>query len=109
MDVFGLQSFGTLLDVELDALAFVQRPIPLSLDGAVMNEHVFTSLTLDETKAFVVVEPLNGTNLRHFNLQPGNAILPPHEPAGRQIVQCSGPFPRRSPDQGAIHADPLVA
>jgi hypothetical protein len=55
-----------LLDVELDALALVQRPITLSLDGAVMNEHVFTCVTFDEAEAFVVVEPLNGTNLRHF-------------------------------------------
>ena len=39
-DVGGLQTFGTSLDGELDALPFIQVFEPLALDGGVMDEHI---------------------------------------------------------------------
>ena len=65
VDVLGLKTFRPLLDVELHPFSLVQSPVTRSLNRGVMNEYVFTSLSLDEAVTFVVVEPLDHAYLGH--------------------------------------------
>ena len=50
-DVGGLQTFGTSLDGELDALPFIQVLVALTLDGGVVDEHVLGALSRDKAIA----------------------------------------------------------
>jgi hypothetical protein len=61
-DIGGLQALGTLLDRELDLLAFFQIAIAIALDSGIVNEDVRTILASDETITLAAVEPLNGSD-----------------------------------------------
>jgi hypothetical protein len=56
-----LLSFGTSDNVEFDFLVFHQRLVSFTLDAVVMNEHVRSILTGDESVAFGLIEPFNRT------------------------------------------------
>ena len=56
--VLGLQSFRTLLDFELNRLAFIQRAVAVRLNGREVNEDIFATLTLDEAVTLRGIEPL---------------------------------------------------
>jgi len=58
-DPFRLGALGTVCDLELDLLPFVERAIPVALDRAVVDEHVLTVVSLDESIALGIVEPLD--------------------------------------------------
>src|SRR5690606_21129369 len=60
-DVLRLRAFGSLRDVELDALLLVEALVALALDCGVEDEHVVTHAALDEAEAPLGVEPLHGT------------------------------------------------
>src|SRR5688572_2935566 len=58
--VVGLQPLRLLQDLELHALALVQRLEAVPGDAAVMDEHVGPVFTLDEAEPFLGREPLHG-------------------------------------------------
>src|SRR5262249_4709371 len=58
-NVAGLRAFGTVNDLELHCLAFLERPEPVALNGRVVHEDVAASVALDETVPLGVVEPLD--------------------------------------------------
>src|ERR1700759_2854882 len=58
-NVLCLPALGALHDVELNLLAFLQRPEAVALDGAVMHEDVFARGAAEKTKTLGVVKPLN--------------------------------------------------
>lgn len=62
-DAFGGWALLALDDFEFHLLSIGQRTEALGLDGAMMDEDVFTAFALDEAEAFSVVEPLNGSPL----------------------------------------------
>src|SRR5260370_39905375 len=72
------EPFGTLLALELDGLAFIQRLVALLLDGGEMDEDVFAGVALDEAIAFGAVEPLHYTRFLHSPspVKIGTALLP---------------------------------
>jgi len=53
-----LEALGAFGHFKLDRLAFIERLIALGLDGREMDENIFATLSLYETKAFTSVEPL---------------------------------------------------
>jgi hypothetical protein len=57
--VLGLETLGTLHDVELHCLAFLQAAEAIRLNGRKMHEHVFAILPADEAVSFGVVKPLH--------------------------------------------------
>ena len=58
-DVLGLQALGAFADLEFNRLAFVQRLVPLRLDGGKVDENVLAGLALDEPESLAGVEPLH--------------------------------------------------
>jgi len=60
-DVFGLEALGALADLKLHKLAFIQRFIPVHLNGREVNEDVFSRLTLNEPIPLRRVKPLHHT------------------------------------------------
>jgi hypothetical protein len=71
-DVRGLQTLGTLLDIEFDSLALIERPEALALDSSVVDEHITTLIADDESVALLVAEPFDGPRLLlvHFSCTP---------------------------------------
>src|SRR5207248_4861131 len=67
LNVLSLPALRTLLDVELDRLAFLQAAEALRLDGCVVDEYVLTVLAADKTETLGVVEPLH-CSLFHFRV-----------------------------------------
>ena len=67
-DVAGLGSFGSLFNIELDLLAFLQVAITIALNSGEMDEHILAAFALDEAETLITVKPLNRTNysVRHF-------------------------------------------
>ena len=64
-DVRSLRAFLPLRDLECDLLAIIEGLVALEVDRGEVHEEVFaTFVGLDETKALVRVEPLNGAG-RH--------------------------------------------
>jgi hypothetical protein len=59
LNALGLETLGSLDDLKLDLLAFLEAAEAVALDSGVMNENVLTALTADESKTLGVVEPLN--------------------------------------------------
>jgi hypothetical protein len=59
LNVLCLPALGALDDIELNALAFLERTEAVRLDGGVMNEYVVTILTADESETLGIVKPLN--------------------------------------------------
>jgi hypothetical protein len=83
-----LQALATLLDIELNALSFSQIPDAIASDGGIVDKQVSASIPRNEAKAFVFIEPLDGSfrSLRHFlpftyvvrrKVQPVGAKKPP--------------------------------
>lgn len=64
-DVFGLQPFGALFEIELDFGALVKLAVAVHLDGGEMHEHILAGRALDEAVALGGVEPLNDTFFSH--------------------------------------------
>src|SRR5437868_11513114 len=58
-DVFCLEAFGPLGDVELDRLAFLQAAKAACLDSRKMHGNVVARLAADEAEAFGVVKPFH--------------------------------------------------
>ena len=58
-DVAGLRALGTINDLELYCLTFLERPESVALNGGVVDEDITASIALDEPVAFGVVEPLD--------------------------------------------------
>src|SRR5260221_2880745 len=58
-DVAGLRALGTVNDLELDCLAFLERAETIALNGRVVHEDVTASVALDEPITLGVVEPLD--------------------------------------------------
>ena len=59
-DVFCLRTFLPLGHFHRDLLSFFKGFESFHLDSSVMHEYILTTLTLYETKPFVIIEPLNG-------------------------------------------------
>ena len=60
LDVVRSRAFRALNHVKLDTLAFGERLEALSLNSAKVHEDILlTARHLDETEAFLVVEPLH--------------------------------------------------
>src|SRR5438067_5088895 len=64
-NVRGLETFGTLQQIELHRFALVKRAISIFLDGRKMDENVFPGGALNETVAFRSIEPLYCALLSH--------------------------------------------
>src|SRR3954463_1123562 len=58
-NVAGLRALGTVNDLELDCLAFLERPESIALNRRVVHENVTPSVAFDEPIPFGVVEPLD--------------------------------------------------
>ena len=54
-----LGPFGSLHDVELDVLDFLQRLEALPLQGRIVHEDVLAAVESDESEPFPIVEPLD--------------------------------------------------
>src|SRR6185503_11580847 len=59
-DVRGAGPLGAVHHLELDLVALVQGAETLGADLGVVDEHVRTTLTRQETKTLGLVEPLDG-------------------------------------------------
>src|ERR1039458_3815761 len=65
-DVFGLQPFGALLDLELHLRTLLQGFVTVCLDGGKMNEHVVAARPLDESKALGGIKPFHCAFFFHY-------------------------------------------
>ena len=68
-DVFCLETFRPLGDVELDCLAFLQAAKAPRLDGRKMHENIVARLTADKAEALGVVKPLGSVDQRLESLE----------------------------------------
>ena len=59
--VAGLRTLLAFYNLKLDRVALLQAFVAFGLDRAVMNEHVGTVFTADESESFGIVEPLDRT------------------------------------------------
>jgi len=67
--VLGSQPFGTLLDLELDLVAFNQRSESVRLNCRLMHENIASGIPAYKSVAFLIIEPLDDTLLSHTLLQ----------------------------------------
>src|SRR5947208_15703550 len=51
IDVLGLQTLGTLLDLEFHLRAFVQRTVAVRLDSRKVHKHVIAGGSLDKSRS----------------------------------------------------------
>jgi hypothetical protein len=63
-----LKALWPLKQIELNCFAFVQRAIPVFLNGGEMNENVLPGRALDEPVSFSPIEPLYCALLSHKKL-----------------------------------------
>jgi hypothetical protein len=63
--VRGLQALGATGNLEFNRLPFVERLIPVSLDGGEVHKNVLAGLALDEPIPFAGVEPLHSSLFFH--------------------------------------------
>src|SRR5438477_3245410 len=66
IDVLGLQTLGTLLDLEFHLRAFVQRTVAVRLDSRKVHKHVIAGGSLDKSVSLGGVKPLNNTFFFHL-------------------------------------------
>ena len=66
LNVRGLPALGSLHNVELHGLTFLQTLESTAVDRRVVHEDIFTVLTRDEAEALRIIEPLHST-LFHFD------------------------------------------
>jgi hypothetical protein len=60
-DVLSFLAFAAGANVELDAIALVERLVAIALDAGVVDEDVVALLARDEAEALLRVEELHGT------------------------------------------------
>jgi len=60
----------TVHNIELDLIAFLQRLVPIQLNCGIVNEHIRTVFTADESVTFGVVKPLDLPFVLSHRLQP---------------------------------------
>jgi hypothetical protein len=60
-DVGGGQTLRTLSYCKLNALAFIQRLVPIGLNSRVVNKHIIAACAGDKTIALGCVKPFNGS------------------------------------------------
>ena len=61
-DSHRLRTFGSLFDLELDALIILERTMSAPTDLGVMDEQIFsTAVGSDKAKALIAVEPFDGS------------------------------------------------
>ena len=65
-DVFGLQTLGTLLYLELHLGAFIQALVAIGLNRGKVNEHIVAARPLDESIALGGIKPLHNTFFLHY-------------------------------------------
>jgi hypothetical protein len=100
-----LGAFGRVDNVELDLLAFGQRLEAAVLYVAEMNEHIAAFFTGNESKAFGIIEPLNGTGF-HDELPPSceiEATEKDKKNAAKSLCLCG--FPTRTSGTSERHND----
>src|SRR5262245_38265592 len=59
---FGLGAFRSLHDLELHAVALIQRAEPAALDGRVMDKYVGAIILGNKPIPLLIVEPFDGTS-----------------------------------------------
>jgi hypothetical protein len=64
-DVGCSRAFVTFYDVERYPVTLVKRLETIGLDGGEVHEYVVTVLALNESKAFLFIEPLHNTLKTH--------------------------------------------
>ena len=64
-DVRSLQALRPSGNFEFNRLAFVQRFVPLRLNGGEVDKNVLTGLALDEPKSLAGIEPLHCSLFSH--------------------------------------------
>jgi hypothetical protein len=57
LNVLSLPALGSLDDVELNALTFLERTEAVALDGGVMHEDVVAIFAADKSEALGIVKP----------------------------------------------------
>ena len=61
-DSHRLRTFGSLFDLELDALIILERTMSAPTDLGVVDEQIFsTAIGSDKAKALIAVEPFDGS------------------------------------------------
>jgi hypothetical protein len=60
-----LETFGPSSDFKFNCLAFVQRLVPVALNGGEVHEYIFAGLALYESEALAGVKPLYGSLFFH--------------------------------------------
>lgn len=65
LNVGGLQTFLSGLNVKRNPRTLIQRLVAVALNAAVVNKHILAALALDEAEALVGVEPLHCTLFFH--------------------------------------------
>jgi len=65
LNVGSLQALGAADNLEFNGLPLVEGAIAVCLNGGEVDENVFASLALDETKAFAGIKPLHCTLFFH--------------------------------------------
>ena len=57
-----LRTFGSLFDLELDALVLLERTMSARTDLGVVDEQIFSTVVgSDKAKALIAVEPFDGS------------------------------------------------
>src|SRR4051812_45451446 len=73
-NVLGLQTFGSLLYLELHFRALIQRAIAARLNGRKMDEHIVPAGALDESVALRGVKPLHCAFFLHATRSPNSIV-----------------------------------
>jgi hypothetical protein len=60
-----LETLGTTSNFKFNRLAFVQRFVPVALNGGEVHEYVFAGLALDESEALAGVKPFHSSLFFH--------------------------------------------
>src|SRR5436309_1015708 len=109
-DVCRLRTLGTLGYLERDLVPFLQASKAVPDNGAVVDEHVGTSLALDEPETFRLVEPLHTACFRHD----GSTLLSTRQHLRRHRADhrhnARGPYrsdPRLGHEKHDIHISPM--
>ena len=92
-DVAGLRALGTVNDLELHGLAFLERAETVALNGRVVDEDVTASVSFDEPVSLGVVEPLDLTCDAHRSSSclagPRHYAAPENLPASVRVNPAS--------------------
>jgi hypothetical protein len=64
-NVHGVQSFGALLALKLDGIAFIERLIAVRLNGGKVDKNILSARTLNKSVSLGSIEPLDDALLPH--------------------------------------------